>query len=252
MPDFSIIVPVLDEAPQLEAALNALAPITRDAEILVVDGGSRDGSAELARTLCRRGQDCRVLTAPRGRASQMNAGARVARGEVLIFLHGDCRLPTDALDAIRLARHRTGWGYFGVRLVGRAALLRQIGRAALLRVVGALMNLRSRLSRIATGDQAIWVERALFEHVGGYPDIALMEDLALSRALARVTRPAMLAGPVRVSARRWERDGVWRTILLMWRLRLAWALGAHPDDLAARYYPDRAARPVAQRPAQQR
>jgi rSAM/selenodomain-associated transferase 2 len=242
MPTFSIILPVLDEAPQLEAALNALAPLARDSEILVVDGGSRDGSAELARTLCRRGQDCRVLTAPRGRASQMNAGARVARGEVLIFLHGDCRLPADALDAIRLARHRTGWGYFGVRLVGRAAMLR---------VVGTLMNLRGRVSRIATGDQAIWVERALFEHVGGYPDIALMEDLALSRALAHVTRPAMLAGPVRVSARRWERDGVWHTIVLMWRLRLAWAFGAHPDDLAARYYPDSAAPPVPHHPAQQ-
>ena len=121
----------------------------------------------------------------------------------------------------------------------------------MLRVVGALMNLRSRASHIATGDQAIWVERALFEQVGGYPDIALMEDLALSRALARVTRPAMLAGPVQVSARRWERDGVWRTIFLMWRLRLAWALGAHPDALAARYYPDSAAQPVPHHPVQQ-
>lgn len=223
VPVISIVLPVLNEAPGIVAALEALAPLrAAGAEVIVVDGGSVDGSAELAGS----GADL-VLAAPRGRASQMNAGAASACGKVLLFLHIDTRLPEGAerfvTQAIGAGRH---WGRFDVHIEGNSTWLP---------VVAALMNRRSRLTGIATGDQAIFVSRAAFDAVGGYPDIPLMEDIELSRRLRELGRPACLAARVRTSGRRWETRGVWRTILRMWWLRLRFFLGADPRHLALEY-----------------
>ena len=219
----SVIVPTLDEAAGIVAALTALAPLRAQGhEVIVVDAGE-DGTAALARPLADR-----VLRAPRGRARQMNRGAAAASGEVLLFLHADTRLPPSGAQAIvaGLARTGRGWGRFDVRLSGRLPALR---------VVEAFMNGRSRLTGIATGDQAIFVTRDRFRAVGGYPDIPLMEDVALSKALKHLGRPLCLRDRVTTSSRRWERDGVARTVLLMWSLRLRYFLGADPGDLARRY-----------------
>lgn len=160
----------------------------------------------------------------------MNAGARQARGDVLMFLHADTVVSAEALAALLTEFPASGrsWGWFDVRLSGRHPMLR---------VVERLMNVRSRLTGITTGDHAIFVRRATFEEVGGYPDIPLMEDIALSRRLKRASRPLCLAQPVITSSRRWEEKGILRTILLMWRLRLAYALGADPHRLARSYNP---------------
>jgi rSAM/selenodomain-associated transferase 2 len=222
----SVVVPVLNEAAGLEAALGPLqAGRGRDCEVIVVDGGSGDGTPDLARRLADR-----VLRAPRGRARQMNAGAAAAAGRVLLFLHADTRLPPGGLERVRtgLARGGRRWGRFDVRLDGPHPLLRMVERA---------MNLRSRLTGIATGDQALFVTREAFDAVGGFPDIPLMEDIAISRHLKRLGGPLCLRERVLASSRRWERDGVLRTVALMWRLRAAYALGADPAELAARYYP---------------
>jgi rSAM/selenodomain-associated transferase 2 len=218
----SIIVPVLNEAHDIEAALTRLQPFrSRGHEIVVVDGGSADGSGVLAEPLADR-----VITAPRGRAAQMNAGAGASQGDALLFLHADTRLPEHADALIDSALARRDWGRFSVRIDSRHPLLR---------VVGFMMNLRSRLTGIATGDQALFVKRAVFEAVGGYPEIALMEDVALSARLKRAGPPACVRETVVTSGRRWERHGVMRTILLMWRLRLLYFLGADPRRLARLY-----------------
>jgi rSAM/selenodomain-associated transferase 2 len=216
----TLVVPVLNEARGLAASLQALAPLrARGHEVIVVDGGSEDASASIAAPLADR-----VLRAPRGRAAQMNAGARDASGDVLVFLHADTRLPAQAEEKILCALERHRWGRFDVEIEGRHPALR---------VVAAAMNLRSRLTGIATGDQAIFVRRAEFP---GFPEIALMEDVALSRLLKRRGRPACLRSRVRTSGRRWEARGVLRTVLLMWRLRLLYRLGVPPERLARQYY----------------
>ena len=221
----SVVVPVLDEAETLAQALLPLQPLRgRDVEVIVVDGGSRDRSRCVAHPLCDR-----VLDAPRGRARQMNAGAAAASGRVLLFLHADTRLPSGWVPMVRDALGNRGreWGRFDVRLDGAHPMLRIVEHA---------MNLRSRLSGIATGDQAIFVTRNAFRQAGGFPDIVLMEDVALSRALRMRSRPACLHAAVITSSRRWERNGIARTIVLMWRLRIEYALGADPDKLARRYH----------------
>jgi rSAM/selenodomain-associated transferase 2 len=220
----SIVVPVLDEAAGIAAHLAALAPLRGGgAEVIVVDGGSTDGTREIAGALADR-----VIVAPRGRAAQMNAGAALAAGDVLLFLHADTTLPPPADGLIAAALQRTGraWGRFDVAIVGHHPLLP---------VVARLMNLRSRATGIATGDQAIFVTRQAFEEVGGYPDLPLMEDIVLSRALKRISRPVCLPERVTTSGRRWESRGVLRTIVTMWRLRLAFFLGASPRALALAY-----------------
>jgi len=220
----SIIIPCLNEASRIAEMLGRLAPLrARGAEVIVVDGGSRDDTVALARA----GADL-VICAARGRAAQMNAGAARARGEILIFVHADSALPpqADGLIIDALTRSRRSWGRFDVSIDGRHPLLR---------VVEWLMNLRSRLTGIATGDQGLFVTRTLFEAAGGFPLIALMEDIALSKRLKRFSRPACLRHRIVTSARRWEKHGVARTILLMWWLRLAFWLGADPDKLALRY-----------------
>ena len=220
----SIIIPVLDEAATVEETLAALEPLReRGAEVIVVDGGSRDRTVEQARPLADL-----VLAAPRGRGSQMNAGAAAAHDDVLLFLHADTRLPSDAdrLVVDALAGSQRAWGRFDVTIAGRSRLLR---------VVAAMMNWRSRITGIATGDQAMFMTRAAFARAGGFPDIALMEDVVLSRRLKGIGPPACLTARVTTSGRRWDRDGVVRTIFMMWRLRLAFFLGTEPARLARQY-----------------
>ncbi|TXL68296.1 TIGR04283 family arsenosugar biosynthesis glycosyltransferase [Zeimonas arvi] len=222
-PALSIVVPVLDEAGQIEATLAALAPLRhRGVELIVVDGGSQDGTVALARA-----EADAVLDAPRGRARQMNAGAAAARGEVLLFLHADTILPAEAdRHVLRAVAGGRDWGRFDVRIAGRHPMLR---------VVARLMNLRSRLTGIATGDQGMFVRRELFQRIGGFPDQPLMEDIELSRRLRRVCAPACLPARAITSGRRWESRGVWRTIFLMWRLRWRYWRGESAHRLAAAY-----------------
>lgn len=220
----SIVIPVLDEAAGIASALEALAPLRRrDAEVIVVDGGSTDDT--VARAIAQTDQ---MIQTGRGRALQLNAGAAAASGEVLLFLHADTLLPENAdllvCDGL-LSSGRT-WGRFDVRIDGHPQLLR---------MVSLMMNLRSRLTGIATGDQAIFVRRDQFISVGEFPEQALMEDIALSRRLKACSRPLCLKVQVVTSGRRWEQRGVWRTIFLMWRLRLRYWLGASPEDLARAY-----------------
>ncbi len=218
-----IVVPVLNEARTLESYLLELRKFRqRGAHLVVVDGGSRDETLEIARAHADL-----AFIAPRGRAAQMNAGAAACPAEMLLFLHADTRLP-DGADALiaRAARGPFSWGRFDARI--------DSDRAAL-RIVERMMNLRSRLTGIATGDQAMFVRNDLFRAVGGFPEIDLMEDIALSRLLLRFQRPACLREQVITSARRWERDGVWRTIFLMSRLRAQYFLGADPAQLALHY-----------------
>jgi rSAM/selenodomain-associated transferase 2 len=215
----SIVIPALDEAAGIVAALEALAPLRASGhEVIVADGGSGDGTRELAAALADR-----VVAAPRGRARQMNAGAGVAGGDALLFLHADTRLPANADRLIFHSLKKHPWGRFDVAIDGRSPLLA---------VVAFFMNLRSRLTGIATGDQAIFVRRDAFP---GFPEIALMEDVAFSKAMKRRAPPACLRDKVSTSGRRWERNGVVRTVILMWRLRLAYFLGASPDELARQY-----------------
>ena len=223
-PTLSIVMPVLNEAAGLAAALQALAPFTaRGVQLIVADGGSSDGTAALAEAA-----GATVIPAPRGRALQMNTGAQYASGEVLLFLHADTVLPDDAdqLIAQALASGTAIWGRFDVRIAGRSRVLL---------LVAAFMNMRSRWSGIATGDQAMFMTRAAFAAVGGFPAQPLMEDIEISERLRRLSRPACLTAKVQTSGRRWETRGVWRTVLLMWRLRFAYWRGAAPEHLAELY-----------------
>ena len=220
----SIIIPVLNEAPKIVTALEALSAYrARGVEVIVVDGGSTDSTVTLAQPLADF-----VITSTRGRATQMNAGAGVARGDVLLFLHADTHLPDDADRQVlnALAQSDRAWGRFDVTIEGAHPLLR---------IIAGAMNLRSRLTGITTGDQAMFATRKAFEAVGGFPQIALMEDITLARSLKGVSRPLCLRARVTTSGRRWERRGVMRTMAMMWRLRLAYFLGADPQDLARRY-----------------
>jgi rSAM/selenodomain-associated transferase 2 len=216
-------MPVLNEAAQIEAALAALQLYrARGVEVIVADGGSQDGTPMLARTLADR-----VVKAPRGRALQMNAGAAVATGDALLFLHADTQLPdnADRLVLDGLVQSRRSWGRFDVRIDG----------SGLLPLIAFMMNARSRLTSICTGDQAMFVTRALFDQAGGFPAIALMEDVQLSATLKRIGKPLCLTAHVTTSGRRWQKHGALRTMLLMWRLRLAFYFGADPAKLARAY-----------------
>ncbi|WP_439536290.1 TIGR04283 family arsenosugar biosynthesis glycosyltransferase [Methyloversatilis sp.] len=221
----SVVLPALNEAATIGEALSRMpATDVCDMERIVADGGSLDDTASLAAA-----QGARVVRAPRGRALQMNAGAQAATGDVLLFLHADTQLPPDAFARIdRAIAAGAQWGRFDVRIEGRHPLLA---------VVAAMMNLRSRLTGIATGDQAIFCTRALFDALDGYAPIALMEDIDFSTRARSRSRPACLRARVITSGRRWERQGVLRTIVLMWRLRLRYFFGADPGDLARDYRP---------------
>lgn len=228
MTQLSIIIPALNEEQVIARTLRALKPLrARGVEVIVVDGGSGDNTPVIARELSDR-----VRVAPRGRATQMNAGAAVASGEALLFLHADSQLPYQADDLVLSALKCSRWGRFDVRLSGSHHVFR---------VIENLMNLRSRLSGIATGDQGIFVKRDTFFAQGGYPEIELMEDVALSKRLKRVGRPACLRQKILTSTRRWEEKGIMRTVVKMWILRLAYFLGASPQRLARIYERERGA-----------
>lgn len=224
----SIIIPVLNEAETLHKHLPALQALRRDGhQLIVVDGGSTDGSAEVAGSLV----DICLCCEP-GRARQMNAGAARAQGDILLFLHIDTLLPAQAATLVTaaLADGSRCWGRFDVRLDGRHPAFRVIAWA---------MNLRSRVTAVATGDQAIFVKRSVFQQIGGYASLPLMEDVVISKTLRKIARPVCLRPPVLSSSRRWQQHGIVATIWLMWRLRLAFFLGASPAELHKQYYADR-------------
>ncbi|QCB46586.1 TIGR04283 family arsenosugar biosynthesis glycosyltransferase [Hydrogenophaga sp. PAMC20947] len=233
----AIVVPVLNEAMTLPAALAELEALrAHGVVVIVVDGGSSDATVAVA----AKGADA-VLTAPRGRAAQMNAGAchpLARRADVLLFLHADTRLPANAHVLVAKALEGgADWGRFDVRIDGRHPLLP---------MVAAFMNWRSRKTRIATGDQALFVRRTVWASLGGFAPIPLMEDVELSARLRAVSEPANIAQPVHTAGRRWDERGFWRTVLMMWRLRAAYALGRDPTALARRYgYAPRAPSAVA-------
>ena len=221
----SIIIPALNEGHQIATILARLqGHRSQNTEIILVDGGSRDDTVELAAPLVDR-----VITSKAGRATQMNAGAALATAEVLLFLHADTVLPAHApqliLQGLTDARYR--WGRFDVTIAGDHFFLA---------VIAWFMNHRSRLTGIATGDQAIFMTREVFDQLGSFPDQALMEDVEMTSRLRKLGPPLCLHEHVITSGRRWEKHGVWRTIWLMWRLRLQYSLGAKPADLYRRYY----------------
>lgn len=226
MSALSVIIPVWQEAATIVATLQTLAPLrVAGYQVIVVDGGSTDGTPQLADGLCDR-----VVTSARGRALQMNAGAQVATGDILLFLHADTRLPASALDALaQFSDSRKAWGRFDVRLSGKRPLFR---------VIAWFMNQRSRFSGIATGDQALFVRRPVFEALRGFEPLPLMEDVELSSRLRLVSRPFCIRDPVITDSRRWEQHGAWRTILLMWRLRWRYWRGESPESLVTVYRSD--------------
>lgn len=220
----SVIIPTLNEADYITGLLQDLAPLRAQGhEVILVDGGSDDQTPAIATARVDR-----FIQAERGRAVQLNAGAQVAVGDILWFLHADTRVPPDAAARlIHACSEGRPWGRFNVHLSGSHWLLR---------IIEAMMNFRSCITAVATGDQGIFVTRERFAAVGGFPEIPLMEDIALSKALRRQARPACIRRPrLKTSSRRWEQHGITATMLLMWRLRLAYAMGAAPSDLARRY-----------------
>lgn len=222
----SCIVPVWQEAATIRGTLERLK-LFRAAghEVILVDGASEDGTAQVAEGHCDR-----VIQSGRGRAIQMNAGADVARGDILLFLHADTLLPQSALEALEsFQASGKAWGRFNVRLSGTRPLFR---------VISLFMNQRSRLTGIATGDQAIFVRTTVFRALQGYAPIPLMEDVDLSRRLRSISAPYCIKGPVITDSRRWEQGGAWRTIFLMWRLRWRYWRGESPESLAAAYRAD--------------
>lgn len=220
----SIIIPVFNEAPTIEAFLKKLQPLRQQGhELVLVDGKSQDGSAALARPLVDR-----MMSSARGRARQQQLGAKMATGQVFLFLHADTELPEQA-DQIILASLDKGyyWGRFNVRLSGSQWWFR---------VIETMMNWRSLITGIATGDQAIFISKILYNDIGGIPQIELMEDIELSKRLLKFARPACLKFRVVTSSRRWEQNGVLRTIFLMWNMRLQYFFGVKPEQLVKKYY----------------
>jgi rSAM/selenodomain-associated transferase 2 len=250
---FSIIIPTLNEAVNIERCLLALQPLRDCAEVIVVDGGSVDNTVELATPYADK-----ILLSGRGRARQMNQGAQQATGDILLFLHADTALPEQALSLIAHAiTPQQPWGRFDIRLCGEgisaSCATRRVATAFprgawerdklgawklefSLNIIAFMMNWRSRFTGICTGDQVLFITQSAFIAVGGYPEIALMEDIAFSRALKKLSRPVCLTAKVTSSARRWQQHGIYKTIVLMWSLRLRYWLGADPDLLAELYH----------------
>ena len=236
----SIIIPVLNEADNLLLLfdnINKLKPNPQ--QVILVDGGSNDDSIDIIQSFINklkpdndRKIDWQMTESKAGRALQMNTGAALATGDVLLFLHADTQLPLHAIDSVSEAMKRAEWGRFDVQIASRQPTLR---------LVSQMINWRSRLSGIATGDQAIFISQSLFERIGNYPNQALMEDVELckqlkGKQLKSIAKPACLKSQVITSARRWQRHGTWRTIILMWHLRFDYWRGVSADNIKARYY----------------
>ena len=240
MATVSIIIPVLNEAGNLAhlfTNINKLNP--KPQQVILVDGGSTDDSIDIIRSFINElmsYNDCKIdwqmTESKAGRALQMNTGAALATAEILLFLHADTQLPIDAIESISEAMKRAEWGRFDVQIDSRQLMLK---------LVSQMINWRSKLSGIATGDQAIFISQSLFEQIGGYPNQALMEDVELckqlkSMQLKGIAKPACLKNKVITSARRWQQHGTWRTILLMWHLRFDYWRGVSADNIKQRYY----------------
>ena len=217
----SIIIPVLDEESTIASTLKSLGSFP--VEAIVVDGGSQDRTADIAGQM-----QVRVIASSRGRARQMNTGAAVAQGDVLLFLHADTRLPSSAIGDVVSALDDP-------RYVGGRFDLRLDHSGIIFRLIGSLISLRSRLTRIATGDQAIFVRRGIFDAINGFPEIPILEDIAFCRNLKKMGKVACLRTQVVTSARRWQKDGVGRTILKMWVLKFLFLIGVSPFRLK-RFY----------------
>lgn len=218
-------MPVLNEAKGIEAVIQPLQAMRKaGCELIVVDGGSEDETVNIVQPMADK-----VIVSGKGRASQMNIGAELAQRDILLFIHGDTLLPGHAYECIDRGLGASGkvWGRFDVSISGESRLLR---------MVESLMNFRSRYSGIATGDQAIFVTKTAFKEVAGFPEQPLMEDIALSKALKKISGPLCLREKVVTSSRRWEEKGLWRTIFLMWSLRLAYFVGVSPERLVKTYY----------------
>lgn len=212
--------------------IDKLNPVPQ--QVILVDGGSTDGSVTVAHNLIKESLDTtqsaidwHIIDSAAGRARQMNAGAMLATGDILLFLHADTQLPMDAISDVQNVISRFDWGRFDVRLNSDHPLLK---------IVGIMINKRSRLMSIATGDQAIFIKKPVFDQIGGYPDQPLMEDIELCKRLKKIAQPACLTSKVTTSARRWQQHGTWRTIFLMWHLRFDYWRGVAPDNLKQRYY----------------
>lgn len=218
----SVVIPTLNEAANIAQTLS-LVRQTGECELIVVDGGSSDGAFEIAQQYADL-----VIAAPRGRAKQMNAGAQAATGDILLFLHADTILPSEFSKLLHHALE-------DLTIIGGRFDVRLDAVGWQFRMIETMMNIRSRLSRISTGDQAMFVRREIFLALGGFPELELMEDIEFSRRLKRMGKIACLRERVQTSARRWQRDGVCRTIMLMWMLRCAYFLGVPPRQLKAFY-----------------
>ncbi len=219
----SIVIPVLNEEANLSRIKSHLLSILHQGhEVIIVDGGSRDNSLLLAHEITDK-----VVVSKAGRALQMNNGASIATGQVLLFLHADTFLPNDTVQLISDSfQKKNYWGRFNVRLSSNKVVYR---------LIESMMNLRSCVTSIATGDQAMFVEKKLFDLINGFPEIALMEDVAISRRLKKIAKPVCIKQRVVSSSRRWEKNGVLVTVLLMWKLRLYYFFGVSPDKLNQLY-----------------
>lgn len=231
----SVIIPILNEADNLLQLIAHVAELNPPPQqVILVDGGSTDNSVDVAQTLIEALMNdiqstinWQVIESAAGRAMQMNTGAGLATGDILLFLHADTQLPSRAIADIAQAMIRYEWGRFDVRLDSRNPMLW---------IVSSMMNGRSRLTGIATGDQAIFIKKLLFEQIDGYPNQPLMEDIELCKRLKNIAKPACSKNKVTTSARRWQQQGTWRTIILMWHLRFDYWRGVSPEILKQRYY----------------
>ena len=231
----SIVIPILNEAdnlPHLFAYINSLKPAPQ--QVILVDGGSNDDSISIMQSLIEQSMldnyhkiAWRMTESKAGRARQMNAGAALATGDVLLFLHADTQLPNQAIAQVTTAVKTKEWGRFDVKLNSHQPMLW---------VVSQMINWRSRLTSIATGDQAIFISKDLFDKIGGYPNQALMEDVEICKRLKSIAKPTCLRSKVITSARRWQQHGTWRTIILMWQLRYDYWRGVSAANIKARYY----------------
>ncbi|MDC3332609.1 TIGR04283 family arsenosugar biosynthesis glycosyltransferase [bacterium] len=221
----TIVIPTFNEALNIRGFLQKLQPLrAQGCEIILADGDSEDGTPIIAKMWVDQ-----VVVAPKGRAQQMNAGALRARGNKLLFLHADTSLPSNIIDWLKwfVVQPEQSWGFFCVRLSGKSVAFR---------VIEKCINVRSRLTAVATGDQAIYVGRDQFRALGGFDDIPLMEDVSLSKTLKKISPPTIWDSPVITDSRRWEKRGTVATVLLMWKLRLMYWLGVSPNYLAKKYY----------------